>query len=148
MIHRFHESIFEFDRRYRILSTWSSNDAISSQMLHRLPGRHLRTMFAAGAWRFFRPMLRRILKTSSSISFPLPVHIERHERWFEATVYPSGRSLKQSQSIVLRVQDITAQHLLEEPLRSSEIMLEHAEEIAEMGSWEQDLKTGVIVWSH
>jgi PAS domain S-box-containing protein len=148
IIHRFHESIFEFDRRCRILSTWSSNDEISSQTLHRLPGRHLRTVFAAGAWRFFRLMLRKILKTSSSISFQLPVQLERRERWFEATVYPSSRSPKQSQSLVLRVQDITAQHIIEERLRDSEIMLEHAEEIAEMGTWEHDLKTGVIVWSH
>jgi signal transduction histidine kinase len=47
----------------------------------------------------------------------------------------------------LRIQDTTAQHNLEERLRQSEILLQHAEEVADMGTWEYDLKTGHARWS-
>src|SRR5271154_2963148 len=49
---------------------------------------------------------------------------------FEARISRSTQSSKRHSWVVLRVQDVTARHLLEERLHVSETMLENAEEIA------------------
>src|SRR4029077_3418475 len=44
-------------------------------------------------------------------------------------------------------QDITERKESEEKLRKSEALLARAEQLANVGSWELDLKTGVLTWS-
>jgi len=44
-------------------------------------------------------------------------------------------------------QDITERKESEEKLRKSEALLAQAEQLANVGSWELDLKTGTIIWS-
>ncbi|MGB8673946.1 MAG: PAS domain-containing protein [Candidatus Acidiferrales bacterium] len=45
-------------------------------------------------------------------------------------------------------QDVTASRQAEDRLRKNEELLTHAEQIAGMGSWEMDLRTLVVAWSH
>ncbi len=56
---------------------------------------------------------------------------------------PDGRVRK----LYATVQDVTERKAAEEALRRSQAMLLRAQEIARMGSWSQDLRTGAFTWS-
>jgi PAS domain S-box-containing protein len=68
------------------------------------------------------------------------------ERWFEfaATGYTTpARELR----ILARIRDVTERASQEERLRKSEARLRRAEQIAGLGSWELDLRTGQLTCS-
>jgi signal transduction histidine kinase len=73
--------------------------------------------------------------------------LARQSRWFELTLARSGQSAAASPYFVLHSKDVTSRRALAERLRNAEIMLEHAEEIAQIGTWELDLKSGKVLWS-
>jgi hypothetical protein len=75
------------------------------------------------------------LKKHHSVRFHLPLGVARQVRWFELGLYRSRPSLKGFRSFVLRGQEITARRALEDRLHHAEIMLEHAEQLADMGTW-------------
>jgi len=56
---------------------------------------------------------------------------------------PDGRV----RQLYATVQDVTERKAAEEALRRSQAMLLRAQEIARMGSWSQDLRTGEFTWS-
>lgn len=56
---------------------------------------------------------------------------------------PDGRV----RQLYATVQDVTERKAAEEALRRSQAMLLRAQEIARMGSWSQDLRTGAFTWS-
>jgi signal transduction histidine kinase len=147
IIRRFHEFIFEFDPAGRILSMWSSNAALSLEFRRRRLGSPLHKLLGSAPWLFLRRALRRISKEAASLHFQLPVVLARQSRWFELTLARSGQSAAASPYFVLRSKDVTSRRALAERLRNAEIMLEHAEEIAQIGTWELDLKSGKVLWS-
>jgi len=147
LIRKFHEFVFEFDRDYKLLSIWTANEAISYQMRDGLLGASLQTLAGRDISRFLRLIFRDALRSTGPVTFELRVPIQQAPRWFAAHVYRLRHSSHQAARLVLKVQDITAQHLLEERVRKSELILKHAEEIAEMGTWEYDVATGAVTWS-
>ncbi len=62
---------------------------------------------------------------------------------FSAVVSKSGKVLR----IVGTTQDITERKLAEEKIKKSKTLLDQAEQLANLGSWESDLKTGSMTWS-
>ena len=147
IIRRFHEFIFEFDPAGKILSMWSSNAALSLEFRRRRLGSPLHKLLGSAPWLFLRRALRRISQKAASLHFQLPVVLARQSRWFELTLARSGQSAAASPYFVLRSKDVTSRWALAERLRNAEIMLEHAEEIAQIGTWELDLKSGKVLWS-
>jgi PAS domain S-box-containing protein len=73
--------------------------------------------------------------------------LDREPRWFDVNVSCPDQASTAPRTGVLRVKDITDQHLLEQRLHDSQVMLEHAEEIADMGTWEYDSAKGAVIWS-
>jgi len=147
VIRRFHEFIFEFDPAWKMLSMWTSNSELSFEFRRRSIGTHLKMQVGGAAWRFLRRTLLSAPENIPFRRFELPVFIAHQTHWFELSVYRSGRSAKAFRHFVLRAQDVTARRTMTERLRNAEIMLEHAEEIAEMGTWEHDLNSGAVAWS-
>ena len=147
IIRRFHEFIFEFDPAGKILCMWSSNAALSFEFRRRRLGSPLHKLLGSARWLFLRRALRRISRKAASLHFQLPVVLARQSRWFELTLARSGQSAAASPYFVLHSKDVTSRRALAERLRNAEIMLEHAEEIAQIGTWELDLKSGKVLWS-
>ena len=147
IIRRFHEFIFEFDPAGKILCMWSSNAALSFEFRRRRLGSPLHKLLGSAPWLFLRRALRRISKKAASLHFQLPLVLARQSRWFELTLARSGQSAAASPYFVLHSKDVTSRRALAERLRNAEIMLEHAEEIAQIGTWELDLKSGKVLWS-
>ena len=147
IIRRFHEFIFEFDPAGKILCMWSSNAALSFEFRRRRLGSPLHKLLGSAPWLFLRRALRRFSKEAASRHFQLPVVLARQPRWFELTLARSGQSAAASPYFVLHSKDVTSRRALAERLRNAEIMLEHAEEIAQIGTWELDLKSGKVLWS-
>ena len=147
IIRRFHEFIFEFDPAGKILCMWSSNAALSFEFRRRRLGSPLHKLLGSARWLFLRRALRRISRKAASLHFQLPLVLARQSRWFELTLARSGQSAAASPYFVLRSKDVTSRRALAERLRNAEIMLEHAEEIAQIGTWELDLKSGKVLWS-
>jgi two-component system cell cycle sensor histidine kinase/response regulator CckA len=67
------------------------------------------------------------------------------ERKVEIIVMPSRWKGRKCRFSLFR--DITERRRTEEALRESEAMLNRTQEIADVGSWELDLRTGAIIWS-
>ena len=147
IIRRFHEFIFEFDPAGKILCMWSSNAALSFEFRRRRLGSPLHKLLGSARWLFLRRALRRISRKAASLHFQLPLVLARQSRWFELTLARSGQSAAASPYFVLHSKDVTSRRALAERLRNAEIMLEHAEEIAQIGTWELDLKSGKVLWS-
>ncbi len=120
---------------------------MSLEFRRRRLGSPLHKLLGSAPWLFLRRALRRISKEAASLHFQLPVVLARQSRWFELSLARSGQSAAASPYFVLRSKDVTSRWALAERLRNAEIMLEHAEEIAQIGTWELDLKSGKVLWS-
>ena len=147
LIRKFHNFILEFDNVYKLLSIWSSNSAISYRDRQNLLSKPLATVVGRDAARFLRAIFRRVLQRGAPEAFRLSVSIAKAPRWFQVNVYSPASLSKHQRWIGLKANDITEQRLLEERLCKFEVVLKHAEEAAEMGTWEHDLATGSVKWS-
>lgn len=147
LVRKFHGLILEFDHDYKLLSIWSSNSAISYRDRQSLLSKSLATVVGRDTARSLRIIFRRVLRHGAPETFRLSVPIAKIPRWFQATAYSHASLPKQQRWLGLRVDDITDQKLLEERLCKFEVVLKHAEEIAEMGTWEHELASGSVKWS-
>jgi PAS domain S-box-containing protein len=68
-------------------------------------------------------------------------------RTIQARAVPSYDETGQPLRLVGMAQDITERKEAEEMLRKSESLLTQAEQLANLGSWEMDLRTGTLTWS-
>src|ERR1700730_10362240 len=68
-------------------------------------------------------------------------------RTVQARAVPSYDETGQPLRLVGMAQDITERKEAEEMLRKSESLLTQAEQLANLGSWEMDLRTGTLTWS-
>ena len=74
-----------------------------------------------------------------------PVQLEafhpRHDRWFENRIYPSANGL------TIYFLDITERKLAEQALQQHQRMLDQAQQVAHIGSWEWDIASDRVTWS-
>jgi PAS domain S-box-containing protein len=73
-----------------------------------------------------------------------PCHTSVNQRWFMMTVTPLDRTRS---GVVVSHSDISAPRLLAEKLRDSETLLERAQTMAKIGSWELDIASSRLHWS-
>lgn len=75
------------------------------------------------------------------------VTVDGKSGWFDAALSHADAALGRASRGVLRIKDVSRRHAMEIRLRHCETLLEHAEETAEMGTWEFDLATRTSRWS-
>lgn len=72
---------------------------------------------------------------------------ERPPEYYEAYFIPLKNEVEEVTGILWVTHDLTEQFLIEEQLRNSQAMLKQAQELAHIGSWEYQPKTGKLVLS-
>lgn len=72
---------------------------------------------------------------------------EGNERWHSSTKVPLRDSSGDIVGLAGLTRDITDRKWAEEALRKSEVNLAEAQQMARLGSWEWDTKTGEVFWS-
>jgi PAS domain S-box-containing protein len=163
LVRKFSEFVFEFDQQHKLQSIWSSNRAMPQEIRRSLLGKSLQSVVGRDNARFVRTIFARISAINSGQTFQFSAVVNQAPRWFAVSFErlegsaarssrrssrrPSRRPSAESAWMVLRAQDLTAQHNIEERLSQTELMLKHAEEVAEMGTWELDLKSRAVRWS-
>jgi signal transduction histidine kinase len=149
LVRKFHEFIVEFGADWKILSVWTSNFALSHEARHALFGKHLRDLLGAEAFHSLRHIFRGALPSpgAAPVVLNFTATVDGKLRWFDANLSCAAAARGVPSRSVLRVLDVSLRHLIEVRLRNSEILLEHAEEVAEMGTWDFDLAAGASTWS-
>ncbi len=92
----------------------------------------------------------RTLKTGESAHDVVPKHEPggKEAGWAEIYSFPLfDTTTGQMNGVIEYVRDITERKQTEEALRKSMSMLEKAQEIGQMGSWEWDIATNELIWS-
>jgi PAS domain S-box-containing protein len=76
-----------------------------------------------------------------------PCHAPEEKRWFRMIVTRLHEDGKEKEGVVVTHLNITVRKLMEDHLLQREALLSNTQRIAGMGSFETDLKTGVLTWS-
>jgi PAS domain S-box-containing protein len=97
-----------------------------------------------------RPRVLKTLEQKKSEAFEHEYRVVRPDgtvRW----IYDRGFPIRDHSGHVTRVvgiaEDITSRKIAEAALRQSEAMLARAQQVAKIGSWDWDIRTGQLLWS-
>jgi PAS domain S-box-containing protein len=149
LVRKFHEFIVEFDSDWRIMSIWSSNFALPVEFRQNLAGKHFRELAGDQNFQYLRRNFHRALRapSTSPATIDFSATVDGKLRWFEGNLSCLASAPGRSSRSILRILDVSKQHSMELRLRNCETLLEHAEETAEMGTWEFDLAARTSTWS-
>lgn len=75
------------------------------------------------------------------------IHCLGHVVWVSITVALVRDDAGQPRQLLAHAQDVTARRASEEALREWEALLRETQEIASVGSWAADLRSGTLRWS-
>ena len=90
--------------------------------------------------------IRRVMgDETKEFSLEYPCHSPTEKRWFRMIVTPLTEN--QNNGVVVTHLNITVRKLTEDHLLQKDILLSNTQRIAGMGSFETDLKKGVLTWS-
>jgi signal transduction histidine kinase len=149
LVRKYHELIVEFDGRWRVVSIWSSNYNLPVKPRQNLLGQHLRRLVGQPAFQYLLHMHRCALRGAGAApaTINFQATFDGKSGWFDAAISRGSETSGRPSSGVLRLMDVSKRHALEIRLHNCEALLEHAEESAEMGTWEYDLATRRSTWS-
>ncbi|RIV19855.1 PAS domain S-box protein [Fibrisoma montanum] len=82
-----------------------------------------------------------VLKTGLPADFETHTTRDKYDRWFQYAAVKLGDGL------VVISQDITTSKRAEQEIKKNFTLMQHAEELARMGSWDYDRTTGEFSWS-
>ena len=135
-----HCFIIGFDWRFKYLN--ESVADISNTTIDQLLDKDIRTLFPASSnkrvFDFFKVSLEEKARLQFHASFILN---KGNQRWFRFKVNPIDLG------IFVVANDITETILAQEEIKKQKELLETAEKIAHLGSWEVDIQTGAFYWS-
>lgn len=135
-----HCFIIGFDWRFKYLN--ESVADISNTTINQLLDKDIRTLFPASSnkrvFDFFKVSLEEKARLQFHASFILN---KGNQRWFRFKVNPIDLG------IFVVANDITETILAQEEIKKQKELLETAEKIAHLGSWEVDIQTGAFYWS-
>jgi diguanylate cyclase (GGDEF)-like protein/PAS domain S-box-containing protein len=118
-------------------------NARAGQLLGRAPyeliGRHIWTEFPDGTGHVFDAAYRQAMETQQPLS--LEAFYPPFGRWFENRIYPSPDGL------TIYFHDITERKQTEDQVRHQQRMLDEAQQVAHMGSWEWKLGAERVSWT-
>jgi diguanylate cyclase (GGDEF)-like protein/PAS domain S-box-containing protein len=118
-------------------------NAKAGQLLGRRPedliGKHIWTEFPEGISQPFYLAYQEAMAEQRPIT--LEEYYPPYDRWFENRIFPSPDGL------TIYFHDITERKQAEQALRDSQRMLDEAQHVAQMGSWEWNVASNRVSWS-
>lgn len=147
LIRKFGEFLFELDRNERILTAWTSANALPHKRRASAAGKRPREVFSYGISRSLHQIFQSVFYHGPRVDCEFPIELPAGFRWFHALAYPVGGAAGHPSSVCLVARDITARKTAEFSLRRREALLRHAEQVTQTGCWELDVKTGQRDWS-
>lgn len=104
-----------------------------------LIGKHIWTEFPEGIDQPFHHAYEQAMAEQRPIQ--LEAFYAPYNRWFENRIYPSPDGL------TIYFLDITERKLAEQALQQHQHMLDQAQQVAHIGSWEWDIASNQVTWS-
>ena len=104
-----------------------------------LIGKHIWTEFPEGIDQPFHRAYEQAMAEQRPIQ--LEAFYPPYNRWFENRIYPSANGL------TIYFLDITERKLAEQALQQRQRMLDQAQQVAHIGSWEWDIASNKVTWS-
>lgn len=139
-LERISDSFVALDRDWRYTYVNKKAAETFDRRPEDLIGRHIWTEFPEGVGQPFYHAYHRAMAEQ------VPIHLEEYysplDRWFENHIYPSPDGLS------IFFQDTTERRKAEDDLRVSREQLSLALDAARMGTFEWDLTTQHVAWSH
>ncbi|GGY33553.1 hypothetical protein GCM10008098_28610 [Rhodanobacter panaciterrae] len=104
-----------------------------------LIGRHIWTEFPEGVDQPFQRAYEQAMAEQRMIQ--IEAFYPPYNRWFENRIYPSLNGL------TIYFRDITERKQAEQMLQQQQRMLDQAQQVAHLGSWEWDIASNRVTWS-
>jgi PAS domain S-box-containing protein len=110
-------------------------------------GRTIKEAFPPDVAQTIEPLVQHVLCSGQATEFR-EYEVPRHSQiWWNVSEIPLHDSAGNTEAVLLLAQEVTKQKLADETLRKSQAMLADAERVANIGSWEWDLRSGEVHWS-
>ena len=130
-----------------VQSCWTSNHGFRRHAESVLLGRRLEDILDPGPMGQLSKMFQRALETGQNQDVPYSIRVAGELRSFLVRVVPVSEAAGGPPTICLTARDRTERIRHLELLEKSEALLEHAEQIASLGSWEFNLLTKDVALS-
>ena len=144
-----HQGIVVHDSRLRYLHWNSFMEQLSGVSEKELLGKHPLDVFPfmveAGLYSYLERALAGEVLSLRGIRYAMPK--TGREGWCNNTLTPLRDEKERIIGVLATVADITEQKQRENELQRSETLLTQAEQLANMGSWEQDIDKDELHWS-
>jgi len=137
--------VLDSDRTIRAVST--SNESLLPRPRSELLGKGIGETVPADACQRLESIFERVLETSRSEDSEYPVQLADGTHWFRAHIMPVVQTGGDPRRLCLLARDITEKKKSEEALEKSKGMLAQAAQLANLASWEADLRSGQLTWS-
>ena len=147
LLESFNDAVFEFDHEGRVLDFWGSRRAVLHPHDEKALGRRTHEVMDHATFDPFREAFARVTKTGESEDLEYVVDFPEGRRWYLARVTPTPRTHRGRNTICLLSRDITLEKNVMEELRKQEALLNQAEQLACLGSWEYSVAGRSFVWS-
>lgn len=134
--------IFRLDRQARYLDFHAFDESHLAFRPEDFLGHTVSETFGPEIASTTQCYIAKALSTGEVQTWEYPLDLRGEPRDFEARFVPAG-----DDDVVAIIRDITEAKAVARQLQASERRLNEAENIARIGSWERDLRTGVVWWS-
>ena len=138
------EFVLVLDSKGAIRTLWTSNEGFRRRSKTILLGRKLADILEQDSFGELSAVFRRAIDTGQNQDRQYWIKVAGDIRWFMLRVVPVPDAAGRGVTLCLSSRDNTDRIQFGQKLRQSEALLEHAEEIANLGSWEFDLKTSKV----
>lgn len=137
--------VMDSDSTIRTISAPNKSDL----ELHRnqLLGQKLSDVLGEKYFCPFAEMFERVLATGKSENLDGSAGLANGERWFHLRLAPVADGVAGSKALCLQVSDVTERKHAEENALKTRALLERAEQLADLGSWEYDVERRDFAWS-
>lgn len=141
------ECLLTVDSAGVVRGLWSSNRAQLHDLEARVLGHPLKDAMSVETFAWIEELITRAVESGAVAESRYAVELEDGRHTFSVSVMPVAQDTGGARSARILTRDITRETKNLERLQHSEALLDQAEELAEMCSWDYDLVANKVTWS-